>query len=493
MFEIKVVGLEELLYNGSQLGCYVYIDGRLHDVITPLNETEEPGVEVTHGELRLIVKMMGEEDETLGSVTLATNLLPKDGFQWLPLFEDLSHDSLSELPAEVIGPRILVLVNAKYILSPVPELTERSEAESEQDTRLYSSKLMDEISLNFKKDDLELSQNLLGTKELRERHQNTIYQLKQSFKESLSKSKKREESLLKLLKHKDKLILETQNKVQSTESECLKIKLEKERLDSELSQYKAEVEALEVEKLQEELSHYFEKAETNSEAANKLQEENSQLKLKLEELEYELQEKQVESDHKQLLSKQEIEALSSKLSSLSQENQQLKEKLKEQQFSKTCPLSNFQNDPDEVDSAVKNYLAKINSPDLLVKHQKNVYKYKDKKLWIYLKNNILYCRTKQGVKTLHKLINELFPDRKRSTSHPETVSPEKRHRRNKTINGGDEENHTPVSNLSKTPTYFTRESPLSRAVYRSTLSSTKKTKFSPSTQRALSNKRAPFK
>jgi hypothetical protein len=136
--ELSVVRTEGLNADLSSLGCYISIDGRLFDVITPLNSNNEEIVSElpTHGTLRLIVKSMTEQDEVLGSVSVPLSTLPSEGFQWLPLFENLEEDEISKLPEDVDLPRILLLFYSRRELSPVPEITEITEYSVEESVSL---------------------------------------------------------------------------------------------------------------------------------------------------------------------------------------------------------------------------------------------------------------------------------------------------------------------------------------------------------------------
>lgn len=81
--EIGIVRTEGLTVLSQTIGCYVQIDGRLHDVITPLNaENQENEVLVpSKGLLRLIVKNMACAAEVLGSVSFDLSILKNEGFQ----------------------------------------------------------------------------------------------------------------------------------------------------------------------------------------------------------------------------------------------------------------------------------------------------------------------------------------------------------------------------------------------------------------------------
>jgi chromosome segregation ATPase len=132
---LKVEGLHGDL---SLAGCYITIDGRLYDVLTPLSShIQENLLELPkEGNLRLIMKTMSQGDDILASVSIPVQLLPETGLQWLPLFEKLDEDKVEQIHENVGFPRVLVSLSNLRILSPVQELDEMStfnEAEFKQD------------------------------------------------------------------------------------------------------------------------------------------------------------------------------------------------------------------------------------------------------------------------------------------------------------------------------------------------------------------------
>ena len=131
-FEVNISTAEGIGSDLSSVGCYISIDGRLYDVLTPLSN---PGPDATiklpeTGELRLIIKNMGGNDHVFGSVSLPLDLLPQEPTRlWLPLFDHLDGDLLHAIPTDVEPPRVLLVVGNPSPLSPVPEMTERSETD----------------------------------------------------------------------------------------------------------------------------------------------------------------------------------------------------------------------------------------------------------------------------------------------------------------------------------------------------------------------------
>lgn len=83
--EISIIKTEGFDY--PCLGCYISVNERLYDVVTPLNEDNETNtVSIpNYGMLKLTVKTMGKQENLLGSVSF---LLDSDIFEgrcWLPL------------------------------------------------------------------------------------------------------------------------------------------------------------------------------------------------------------------------------------------------------------------------------------------------------------------------------------------------------------------------------------------------------------------------
>ena len=127
--EVSIRSVEGISADLSSMGCYLSIDGRLYDVITPLSN---PGPDATiklpvSGELRLIIKNMSGNVQVFGSVSIPLEMLPKDpGRLWLPLFDYMDGDLLHALPLNPEPPRLLLAIGDPSPLSPVPEMTERS-------------------------------------------------------------------------------------------------------------------------------------------------------------------------------------------------------------------------------------------------------------------------------------------------------------------------------------------------------------------------------
>ncbi|CAG9315680.1 unnamed protein product [Blepharisma stoltei] len=111
--ELSVIRTEGITEELSSVGCYITVDDRLVDVITPLNShSKETSILPMKGDLRLIIKGMGNSDEVVGSVFLPIQILPTEGLQWLPLNSKLSEESLLQVPDEVLPPKILLSIKS---------------------------------------------------------------------------------------------------------------------------------------------------------------------------------------------------------------------------------------------------------------------------------------------------------------------------------------------------------------------------------------------
>jgi hypothetical protein len=131
--ELLLVRVEGLGADLAAAGCYVSVDQKLYDVITPLYGDLDNGVELPEeGTLRLIFKDMADQDTALASVSLPISLLPEAGCCWLPLSTNIDNDFIDMLEGEITAPKILVSTDSFYTnLSEIPECS-RSYEESQE-------------------------------------------------------------------------------------------------------------------------------------------------------------------------------------------------------------------------------------------------------------------------------------------------------------------------------------------------------------------------
>jgi hypothetical protein len=108
--EVSILRVEGLQADLSIIGCYVSVDNKLYDVITPLtDDNPEAAVELPGtGELRLLLKNISHDHEIVGSVSVDLSQLPDSGLCWLPLYESAGDDQVLSFDEEAAPPRILV-------------------------------------------------------------------------------------------------------------------------------------------------------------------------------------------------------------------------------------------------------------------------------------------------------------------------------------------------------------------------------------------------
>ena len=293
--EISIVKAEGMLEQCQSIGCYVQVDGRLHDVITPLHpENQENEVLVpAKGLLRLIVKNMGCAAEVLGSVSFELKLLPTEGFQWLPLFHNMAKDQIFELPEEVGKNKLLILVNpgkgenTREILE-VEETTSMDSINlTELQEYLHREKNRHELEVTriekqykgfietltvdserFKKGarrfqllyedvmkELKTSKILLvEERKLRLEVQENITRLGQEYEESLKRANSREDSLLHMLEAKDQEISQLNSSISQLKSSIRSLEHEKQQIVDVVDEYKTELTLSSITRLSQELT-----------------------------------------------------------------------------------------------------------------------------------------------------------------------------------------------------------------------------------------------
>jgi len=133
-FELQITKVQGIAADLSIVGCYVSLDGRLYDVITPLKTQSADSIVLlpSSGQLRLMIKKMSSgDDQVIGSVSFAIGLFPAvGGLFWVPLSGSSHEDAITAFGAETQGPRLLLRVAMPRMLPPVHETTETSIEES---------------------------------------------------------------------------------------------------------------------------------------------------------------------------------------------------------------------------------------------------------------------------------------------------------------------------------------------------------------------------
>lgn len=138
--ELHILKVQGVSTDLSIVGCYVSLDGRLYDVITPLGSPAPDSVVLlpSSGQLKLMIKKMSSgDDQVIGSVSFSLGLLPCVGGQfWLPLFESFQEDTVTTLAGESQGPRLLLRAAMPRLLPPVHEISENSIEDSSVDQQI---------------------------------------------------------------------------------------------------------------------------------------------------------------------------------------------------------------------------------------------------------------------------------------------------------------------------------------------------------------------
>lgn len=111
--EVSLIRFEGMQVDLNAAGCYVSVDNKLYDVVTPLSsDNPEAAVDLpSSGLLRLIVKNMSTDHEVIGSVSVELASLPESGVCWLPLSTILSEDQVLNFEDECPLPRVLIGIN----------------------------------------------------------------------------------------------------------------------------------------------------------------------------------------------------------------------------------------------------------------------------------------------------------------------------------------------------------------------------------------------
>ncbi|CAG9323069.1 unnamed protein product [Blepharisma stoltei] len=146
--EISVLNVDLPDKDKSQLSCYISIDKQTYGAITPINSgNDKTTVKLWKDRLIKFSVVKIETEEELGSVTLSGSILPEEGFQWLPLFNEKDKEILS-IPTKVNAPRLFIALSTLKGLNPIYESTENSETVSQNDSLSESeNEFMPELKL----------------------------------------------------------------------------------------------------------------------------------------------------------------------------------------------------------------------------------------------------------------------------------------------------------------------------------------------------------
>ncbi|OMJ74967.1 hypothetical protein SteCoe_25994 [Stentor coeruleus] len=156
----KIEGIREI----SSSYCYIYHGSNILRVLT-LDYFEVQPIPISKGIIRIVIED-SSNSKTIASLSFVSTIFKRIGFHWLPLFTE-NEQCLSEVPEEVGLPRVLIDIQAN-ILSPVQELTEESEnaEESIEEAGLEDFNHLRIKAVNMRIKISELEEHLLTQKRI---------------------------------------------------------------------------------------------------------------------------------------------------------------------------------------------------------------------------------------------------------------------------------------------------------------------------------------
>lgn len=280
--KIRIVKTESEWIQPS-LGCYVSVNNKLVDVITPLNDPHElsPIEILPQGFLRLVVRDMGKSDGFLGSVSMHINLLSNlTSSVTLPLFNSPNTDTLHSIPSSTQVPRVTIQVlnEAEGEKSPDPKektivkaLNYKQNKELPKNTTKFEwDNEEKDVMMIFEKELEKLQEDLMREKEKYNQAQVKYADLMNTLKINCERAQQREGLLLELIAEKEEKIskniqinLELQGKTRKLEFDCkqmtekvMQFEMQEkyvQQLESELKKYQEIL--IKVEKTRDELTH----------------------------------------------------------------------------------------------------------------------------------------------------------------------------------------------------------------------------------------------
>ena len=181
--KLRILKTYGIAQDSCDLGCYVWVDGVLKDVMAPLNaDYEENHCCFKGSQAKLVVKQMGKNEKILGTAYLDCTDLPNHFEQWLDLDPNsfelnsakvlISVWKLTKAPSEACLMPEIKLFNEQQEISVIGNFETFGDEETTQ--RRLEDECLDEetfdkqdelfLQLNsLNKKNLELSQSLLKT------------------------------------------------------------------------------------------------------------------------------------------------------------------------------------------------------------------------------------------------------------------------------------------------------------------------------------------
>ena len=223
---LSIQGLSDL----STLGCYVTVNGRLFDVLTPLDHCEatEPVAVYSTGTLALIIRAMGQS--AVATVKVQLEAIPVDQEVWLPL--SCHPEELKTIPHFVNSPKVAVTLGQTYKsrLRVCPYVGDTFSSSHKYRLQTYLVK-------DLAKEVTALRSQLLS-----------LHSLQSTWKHTLKAARQSAASVLTQTKHRETALLETlallQREIQILKQTCLELEADKEQLENKLLTSEAEIERL---------------------------------------------------------------------------------------------------------------------------------------------------------------------------------------------------------------------------------------------------------
>ncbi|OMJ69349.1 hypothetical protein SteCoe_32955 [Stentor coeruleus] len=442
---VKIEGIREV----TNSYCYIYLGNNILRVLT-LECFDVQPIPISKGTLRFVVED-SRNSKTLATLSFTSKAFKRIGFHWMPMFTD-NEQCLNEVPEEVGLPRILFDVQAN-ILSPVQELTEESEtveetseeqffedlprlkakimimsmkiSELEQhiltQKRIFDEevemihlrslekankleeqvKVLQETISKYEENIFGLNKDIIGLKGNLEEAQTQKEQLEKKIEKVVDEAKVRENSILVMLQQKDLEIFALNMKLKKT----------KEFEICRLGGFGIN----EVKK--QKMSSFGVWTENNFETFNCLdwKEEKHQILeiLDVEEVEDQgnkgLRQKCAEMSKTENLCVYSIGRQNSKTEESVQLLNMIKEKdsLSRKLFEAETKISNFKlKTLQEIDNKVKKFLSSRKLDNFAIVCNELVYSIANKKVIVFMKNDVIHCKIGSSVKKLECFIRD---------------------------------------------------------------------------------------
>ena len=352
MFQLTIIRAEGVPDN---IEILIFIEGKL---VSPIPKRSELTYYIPNKcQLRILVKNK-QTKLSVCSASIKTEILPLEGFQWLPLSSSPS-DLYTFIPENVSLPRILILLSSG-LLSPIVEL---SEGESEENDSILSEVQRFKIEPNMQISDFKSIINSITS----ENEKNKF--LANKFKTLYSECKQEMEDFKHKYEEEKKITLDLINKVKTMTDEQNEIKanakMREEFLESLINEREKHYKNLGIESLRD--SSNFER----------------------------ILETRPKTEIRKSLSRNSLNI------NLQKENFDTKKYHSQRKTgSENTPVCTNKT----INEALKDFMKKNKRQGLFKFDNGNTYKYGNKKVLISMKNNKLLCRVGGGFENIEDFV-----------------------------------------------------------------------------------------